>query len=666
MVERQESPSSQSAQRSGARVAVRVSVGPESADQVVLANGAGHVTLQLRTLKGRDVELVGGTFFPKQCQLQLELTSGDSGGAKSGGARLKGVVRKVQTISTEPSHSIWVHLAESDPACLAELQAVLAAAREQSVEAGAGSKATGPGALLGGAPAEEALVSRAMDLGVPFVDTRLYEVQLSNGSLVPEELALRHGLFPLFYLGGAVTLGMNDPGDLAVVDQVRLRTGSQVDPCLCSPAALEALIARAYRAVEVRESPGEPETETAAASGDDSSRASNTVVRLVRTLIDQSARDGASDIHIEPERDFTRVRLRVDGILHEKSTHPAEQHAPLVSRIKVLAKMDISEVRRPQDGHFSTKLDQRVLDVRVSTIPTVHGENVVLRLLLSGGKAVGLHELGLPEWALRRMEEFLEHPNGMILVTGPTGSGKTTTLYAALARLSTIERNVVTIEDPVERRMPLLRQTQVNTKAGITFAAGLRSILRQDPDVIMVGEIRDQETAEIAVQAALTGHLVLSTLHTNSAAGAVVRLSEMGIPPFLITSSLRAVISQRLTRRICPECREPASPDPRLVAGLGLDTGEPVPFLKGAGCARCLHTGYRGRVGIYEMLQITPGLGRALLGGGSRDEIEREGQRALLCGLRDDGLRKVREGLTTVEEIARVVGLQHFAAQHEG
>ncbi|MBL4670765.1 MAG: type II/IV secretion system protein, partial [Arenicella sp.] len=255
-------------------------------------------------------------------------------------------------------------------------------------------------------------------------------------------------------------------------------------------------------------------------------------------------------------------------------------------------------------------------------------------------------------------EKFLENPHGMILVTGPTGSGKTTSLYAALARLGTPERNVVTVEDPVEKRIPFLRQTSVNPKAGVTFATGLRSILRQDPDVIMIGEIRDREAAELAVQAALTGHLVLSTLHTNDASGAIVRLTEMGIPPFLITSSLRAVVSQRLARKVCEECAEEVKPDARLLAGLGFTDVEGVRFMAGSGCGACLNSGYKGRVGLYEMLEINADLRSALLSQASRSAIEAEANKAILCSLRDDGLRRVREGVTTLEEIAKIVGLQ--------
>lgn len=528
-----------------------------------------------------------------------------------------------------------------------------------AVAAAADSKPLKQVLLESGAVLEEHLATaRALELGVPYVDPRQYDIHLSNCELIPEELARRHRLFPLFKLGDMITLAMDEPGDLAVIDQVRLRANCQVDPCLSPASTLDSLIDRAYDRGRVAEPTSRTyQADRASETADLPPAASNKIVKLVRSIIEEAARDGASDIHIEPDRDKLRIRLRIDGILHERTTLPLAQHAPIVSRIKVEARLDIAETRKPQDGHYTTNVPQGRADVRVSTLPTVYGENVVLRLLLSEDRAIGLKEIGLPKEALAQMEEFLGHPHGMVLVTGPTGSGKTTTLYAALAQLSTIERNVVTVEDPVEKHLPLLRQTQVNPKAGVTFASGLRSILRQDPDVIMIGEIRDQETAEIAVQAALTGHLVLSTLHTNTAAGALVRLSEMGIPPFMITSSLYAVIAQRLARRICESCREPARPDSKLLLGLGIPDPDSIPFSKGSGCPHCLHTGYKGRVGIYEILRITPGLSKALLRQASRDTIEEEGTRALLCDLRQDGLRKIEEGLTTAEEIVRIVGI---------
>ena len=705
-----ESPAlGQGTTRSDFKATAFVSVASESSQQVAFVNG-GPVTMQVRAIKDRsvgssnsgrtsyDVELIGPRFFPRNCHLEVEIqvTNSMLSGASTGTSsqNFKAMVRRVQMTTTDPSYCVYVRLEESGPSLLREVQIGLgsgrgdASSRDKERAIGLASfpdwarKLVDEGALselrlerisataqAEGVELEEALIEadvavaetiascKALGLDVPFVEARDYDIRHSNCSLVPEELARRHRVFPLFKLGGTITLGMHDPTDLALIDQVRLRANCQVDQCLCLPSTLDSLIDLAYRPGDVEEGQA-----PAGSVSDASPRTTSTIVFLVHSMVEEAVRDGASDIHIEPERDKLRVRIRVDGILHESFVHPLDRHASIVSRIKVMAKMDIAQTRRPQDGHFSMKLDHRNVDVRVSTMPTVNGENVVLRLLLSDGKAIDLHELGVPERALTGIQQFIDHPNGMILVTGPTGSGKTTTLYAMLARLSTMERNVVTVEDPVERVLPLVRQTQVNVKGGVTFATGLRSILRQDPDVIMVGEIRDRETAEIAVQAALTGHLVLSTLHTNTAAGAIVRLSEMGIPPFLITSSLRAVIGQRLTRRICAACREPVEPDPKLVAGIGLDDREDITFMGGAGCARCLRTGYKGRVGVYEMLRITPALGAVLLGGASRDAIEKEASRGLAGDLREDALRKVRGGLTTVEEVARIIGVQYADA----
>ena len=675
-------------------VGATVSVGHESRAQVAMARGLRDMGLELRSLRPNGVELVGSVFLPKQCQLELELT--DAAGAVVGD--LNGVVRKVQMIGPQPKYAIWVGLDRRDLARLAALEVPAAGVREPlalGAETLAGGQHGAPrwaSLLVGqgrltdeelklaieesrsrGVELDRVLSSRlgretvaasmAMDLSVPFVEPRSYRIALGNSSLVPEEVARRHGVFPLFDVGGVITLGMRDPTDLGLIDQVRLRTKRQVDPCLCSSATLDALIDQAYRAdelsMELEQQGDEQEQLDDAAEG---AHSASEIARLVQSIVTEAARGGASDIHIEPERKHMRVRVRVDGVLHELSSHPRSRHASIVSRIKVQAKMDIAETRRPQDGHFTMVVDRQNVDVRVSTIPTVHGENVVLRLLLSSGELIRLEDLGMPEDVLRRVDHFLAQPNGMMLVTGPTGSGKTTTLYSALGHLNTIHRNIVTVEDPVERRIELLRQTQVNPRAGVTFASGLRSILRQDPDVIMVGEIRDLETAEIAVQAALTGHLVLSTLHTNTAAGAIVRLSEMGIAPYLITSSLRAVVSQRLVRRVCASCAAPAEPDPQLVRGLGLEGDETLRLVQGRGCAHCMHTGYKGRVGIYEILEITPGLGKALIGGASRAEIEREGVEAVGSSLRDNGLQRVREGITTLEEIARTIGLASFRA----
>jgi type II secretory ATPase GspE/PulE/Tfp pilus assembly ATPase PilB-like protein len=667
----------------------RVSIGKESREQVVLARGSEPLEMRLASMRRDVLELTGDVFLPRRCRLRLEVALGGAA------VRLAGGVRKVQMTRTDPLYAIAVQLEGADHGLLARLAAAVNGHDERPHRAARGigssslpgwasrlvgeevasareleelaTSAQQEGVSLAHALVEAGVVDddtlalfQNMELGVPFVDPRLYDVRLSNADTLPESLARRHRLFPLFRLDGVVTLGMADPTDLAIVDQVRLRENCHVDPCLCPSAVLDSLIDRAYSAADAKgATPADAVVDPLGSEEGAATPTSNKVVRLVQSLIEGAARTGASDIHIEPERDLLRVRCRVDGILHEQSVHAKGLHAPVVSRIKVTAKLDIAETRRPQDGHFSLVVDQRNVDVRVSTIPTVNGENVVMRLLLSDGKSIRLEELGMPPASLSRLEHFLDNPHGMILVTGPTGSGKTTTLYAALARLNTIERNVVTVEDPVEKRLPLMRQTQINPKAGLTFATGLRSILRQDPDVLMVGEIRDRETAEIAVQAALTGHLLLSTLHTNTAAGALVRLTEMGIPPFLITSSLRAVIGQRLARRNCDACKREVEAEPSLAAAFGMAGAGTLRVLAGAGCARCLHTGFKGRVGLYELLEITPALGRAIVGGGSRDAIEEAAAGAVDGGLWRDGLRKVRQGLTTLEEVARVVGVPH-------
>jgi len=672
---------------SGAVLVAHAEVAEESRAEVALARGLERLTLQVVSAKRDIVELQGPIFLPRRCRLSLRL---DLGGTPTS---LEGTVRKAHLVNPEPTYALSVQLDLCDRRVLEQLAEVTAANRGRVVKAvpavesstfpGWAARlvahavvterqleealARGSGMTLGDALVQAGVVDQEtlalfmnMELGVPYVDPRMFDIRLTNCATIPESLARRHRIFPLFRVDGVVTLGMADPTDLALVDQVRLRENCHVDPCLCTSSALDSLIDRAYSASgagpasAARQEPERPVEETAEPSN-------NKVVRLVQSMIEEATRTGASDIHVEPERDLLRIRTRVDGILREQAIHARSLHAPVVSRIKVAAKLDIAETRRPQDGHFGLKVDQRDVDVRVSTIPTVHGENVVLRLSLSDGKAISLDELGMAPKSLAKLKHYLDHPHGMILVTGPTGSGKTTTLYAALGRLNTLERNVVTVEDPVEKRLPLLRQTQVSVKSGLTFAVGLRSILRQDPDVLMVGEIRDRETAEISVQAALTGHLLLSTLHTNTASGAVVRLSEMGIPPFLITSSLRAVIAQRLVRRICDNCKREVTPDPVLALAFGLDAGARV--MGGAGCARCLHTGFRSRVGIYELLEITPGLGRALLSGASRDTIEQEAALAVDGGLWQDGVRRVREGFTTLEEVARVVGVPQVEAR---
>ena len=380
-------------------------------------------------------------------------------------------------------------------------------------------------------------------------------------------------------------------------------------------------------------------------------------IRLVNMLLTQAVRAGASDIHIEPYRDVSRVRFRLDGVLYERHTLEKAYHAALVSRIKVMAKLNIAEKRLPQDGRIAVALGGRQVGLRVSTLPTAFGERVVLRLLEKSERVLSLSELGLGDEDLSRVQSLVKLSNGMILITGPTGSGKTTTLYAMLQALASPERNILTIEDPVEYELEGVGQMQVNTKIGLTFADGLRTLVRQDPDVILIGEIRDAETASIAVQSALTGHLVLSTLHTNDAPSAVARLFDMGVEPFLLSSVLRAVAAQRLVRVLCPHCREAYLPDEKELQALGrmgalYRKGQPL--YRAKGCEECMHTGYRGRMAVYEIMPMSESLKKLVVEKADANVLKEQALDEGMYFLRDDGIRKVLEGQTTLAEVVRV------------
>ncbi|NLZ16244.1 MAG: type II secretion system ATPase GspE [Desulfobulbaceae bacterium] len=386
------------------------------------------------------------------------------------------------------------------------------------------------------------------------------------------------------------------------------------------------------------------------------------VIKLVNLVLSQAVREGASDIHIEPYRDRVKIRKRVDGILYDMYTPPRHAQAKLISRIKIMANMDIAEKRLPQDGRIEIRIAQRNVDIRVSTLPTAFGERVVMRLLDKSNTLLPLSALGLSESDYQHFRQLITAPHGIILVTGPTGSGKTTTLYSALNTLNTPDINIITIEDPIEYQINGISQMQVNARIGLSFASGLRTIVRQDPDVILVGEIRDGETAQIAIQSALTGHLVFSTLHTNDAASAITRLIDMGVEPFLVASSVHAIMAQRLVRTICPDCREPYQPSPELLQLAGLPTqpmqaSTELQFYRGRGCPACLQTGYRGRIGIFELMQLTPAIKNLLLTTSEAGRIKEEAMAQPDGGmrtLRDDGIAKVRAGITTLEEVFRV------------
>ncbi len=380
------------------------------------------------------------------------------------------------------------------------------------------------------------------------------------------------------------------------------------------------------------------------------------VIRLVNLMFSQAIRDNASDIHIEPYQGSLNIRQRLDGILYDMLSPPKHVQSALVSRIKIMAKMNIAEKRLPQDGRIELKAANRQIDVRVSTLPTAFGERVVLRLLKKSSAMLSLADLGMPEDRLLPFAKVIRAPNGIVLVTGPTGSGKTTTLYAALSAINTTDINIITIEDPIEYRINGIGQVQVNPKIDLTFASGLRSIVRQDPDVILVGEIRDTETAEIAIQSALTGHLVFSTLHTNDAAGAITRLRDMGVEPFLIASTVNAILAQRLIRIICPHCKEEYLPTPEMLGRIGLDESTCCDrkIYRGRGCNKCLHTGYKGRCGIFELLLMTQEMKALILKTSDANQIKKRAVENGMITLASDGAMKVLQGITTIEEVYRV------------
>ncbi|HHW42822.1 MAG TPA: type II/IV secretion system protein [Desulfotomaculum sp.] len=479
-------------------------------------------------------------------------------------------------------------------------------------------------------------------------------------SLVPEQLARRYKVIPLAREGRRLRVAMADPTNLMALDDLRLVTGLEIDPLLAGEREIEAALQRYYGLPELEKAFQEFQVieEEALQLEEPAEMAAEEapVVRLVNNIIVQAIEEQASDIHIEPGPENVRVRYRVDGMLREAMQLPRRSRASLAARLKILAQLNIAEKRLPQDGRIQIRYRQREIDLRVSTMPTVFGEKIVIRLLDRSRKITGIQDLGFTGENLERFQQLLRGTHGIVLVTGPTGSGKTTTLYAALEQLNVPEKNLITIEDPVEYILPGITQCQVATKSHFTFATALRSMLRQDPDVIMVGEIRDGETAEIAVRAATTGHLVLSTLHTNDAAGAVIRLIDMGVEPFLVASSLLGVVAQRLVRLVCRQCRQAYEPAPddmeRLF--LGVPPDRPLTLYRGRGCGYCGQTGYRGRVAIAEVLVMNSALRQMIAARATADELLKAAVAGGMTTLREDGVDKVLSGLTTVREVMRV------------
>jgi len=512
--------------------------------------------------------------------------------------------------------------------------------------------------------------------GVPRISLTEYVVSPDVIALVPEAMARRYKVLPVEVAGNKLRLAMGDPLNVFAIDDVKIAAGLDVEPVVAPEDEIERALDQYYGsdedidqvvrdleefsddAIQLAESEEEIGVDRLRELVDEAP-----VVRLVNMIVSQAVRDRASDIHVEPQAVSVKVRYRIDGMLREAMRIPRGSHAAIASRFKIMASMDIAERRVPQDGRVQLKVEGQEIDLRVSTLPTIHGEKVVCRVLFRRGAQVKLEQLGFLPGNLELWNRALARPHGIILVTGPTGSGKTQTLYASLNQLNSVEKNIITVEDPVEFRLDGINQVQTNVKAGLTFASGLRSMLRQDPDIIMVGEIRDRETAEIAVNAALTGHLVLSTLHTNDAPGATVRLVDMGVEPFLAASSLICVLSQRLVRRVCTKCAEEYVPDDeswgwwtRTTAKLSdrPALGLPRKLVHGKGCRACGDTGYSGRTAIHEIMMVNEPIRELVSRNAPSDEIAATARRQGMKRLIEDGAEKVLAGITTIDEVLRV------------
>jgi type IV pilus assembly protein PilB len=490
--------------------------------------------------------------------------------------------------------------------------------------------------------------------GLDFVDLSVYDLDMGAANLISAETAKRYQALPVgFTEDGAVIVAMANPTNVLTIDDVGMMTGRRIRPAAASVEDLNLLLTRLVQMDESIEDISEEDEEGGEQEvqlSDDSDDGAP-IIKLVHSIVAQAIQQGASDIHVNPEEGDTHVMFRVDGVLSPAATIKRKMAAAVVSRIKILAELDISEKRVPQDGRFSLNMEGRRVNIRVVTLPLVNGEGVVMRILDKGVVVNDLESLGMQEGPRERFDYAIHRPNGAVLVTGPTGSGKSTTLYTALNALNDGDRSILTIEDPVEQRIQGIKQMQIATKAGVTFDVGLRSMLRADPDVIMVGEIRDRETAHIAVEAALTGHLVLSTLHTRDAPSALGRLIDMGIEPFLVSSAVDCIVAQRLVRMLCPHCKRPQKVSEAVLESHGLAGTEPF---EPVGCSRCGGSGYRGRVGLYEVMTVTEPIRALILERAAVDDMVEVAVNEGMTRLRDDGMQKVREGTTSIAEIERM------------
>ncbi len=508
--------------------------------------------------------------------------------------------------------------------------------------------------------ADDILQVLEMQLGFPKIDLAKYPINSDISKLLPESVMRKHKVLPIDIRDNKIVLAMEDPLNFYAIDDVRLYTKKEIEPVLATGNEIEELINKLYSRVvsqniidgfnednnlefKEEESLDEEQAEVASAP----------IVRLINTIIEQAIRQNASDIHIEPGSDDIRVRLRVDGDLHEIMKLPKTSFSALITRVKIIGRMNIAERRIPQDGRVETKINNKEIDMRISTLPTIYGEKIVIRILDKSSFNFSKEGLGLSEHNLKIFDDILRQPYGMLLVTGPTGSGKTTTLYTVLRELNQIEKNIITVEDPVEYKLSGINQVQVNVKSGLTFASGLRSILRQDPDIIMVGEIRDNETAEIAVRAAITGHLVLSTLHTNDSPSTIARLIDMGIEPYIVSSAVIGVVSQRLVKLLCPICKESYIASETQKKMLNLDLNKEVILHKAVGCNSC-NKGYKGRAAVHEIMPINEEIRRLIDSNVTTDEIREKAVANGMTTLLESATDIAIKGLTSYEEVMKV------------
>lgn len=518
---------------------------------------------------------------------------------------------------------------------------------------------------------ENELISTLSEgLGLPLIDLKRFKIDLEIVKIISVEIARHYQIIPISKIGDTVTLAMADPLNIFAIDHVHALTGFKINPIISSVQDIKQTIELSYpdttkgiiddlvKEMTVSSIELVKEEKDVAPSDQELGRISQEapVIKFVNMILEESIRKKASDVLIEPFDKKLRIRFRIDGILQEQKTPPKTMHASLVSRIKVISELDIAEHRVPQDGRFKIKILNRQVDFRVSILPSSYGEKVALRILDKSQANLDLKKLGFSNYAMEVVTKVSRLPHGMILVCGPTGSGKTTTLYAVLKSVDSPDKNIVTVEDPVEFQLEGINQVTVKPEIGMGFAAALRSILRQDPNIIMIGEIRDYETVDIAIKSALTGHLVLSTLHTTTAAGAVVRLVNMGVEPYLINSSLVCVMAQRLVRKICPTCKETYALKPEIMESLKLDVSKlgKLKFYRGKGCGDCFNTGYSGRTVIAEVLQLTPKIRELILSGSQEQFIKQQARLEGMKTLREDGIEAVLKGLTTLEEVLRV------------